>query len=174
MSFESTILNWITEVTALDAWQAPIDVAQDKPAGDYCTFQIVSMVLSDFNQDEPEAKDANLITKVIRNNATMVLSLNVFKPGGYQQLLNLNASASFWKYRNTLAAGGISINRYGNPQNLTGLGDTNFVDRWQMDIELRIVTESSNDWDRIRNMSLGGIFIAADGNNIISTARWPK
>jgi hypothetical protein len=174
MSFESTILDWITEVTALDAWQAPIESSQDKPQTDYCTFQIVSMVLSDFNQNVPEAKDADLITTVIRNNATMLLSLNVFKPGGYQQLLNLNASASFWKYRNTLAAGGITINRYGNPQNLTGLGDTNFVERWQMDIELRIVTESSNDWDRIKAMSLGGIFFADDGNDIISMAKWPK
>lgn len=174
MSFEAGILNWITEVTGLDAWQAPISNAQDKPTGDYCTFQIGAMVLSDFNQSEPGAKDADFINTVVTNNATMFLSLNVFKQGGYQDLLNLNASASFWKYRNILLADGITINRFGNPQNLTGLGDTNFVDRWQMDIEFRITTESVYDINRIKAIAFGGLFIADDGNNINSLVKWPK
>tara|TARA_R110002153_G_scaffold51279_7_gene144193 strand:+ start:80 stop:604 length:525 start_codon:yes stop_codon:yes gene_type:complete len=174
MSFESALLDWISEVTTLDAWQAPIDVAQNKPSGEYVTFQILSMVMSDFNQNVPEDKDDDFITTTIRNNATMLLSVNVFSYGGYQKLINLNSSTSFWKYRQQLAEAGITLNRFAQPQNLTGLGDTNFVDRWQADIEFRIVAESSNDWDKLKQIALGGTFIADDGNNINSLVKWPK
>ena len=174
MSIQSALLTWITEVTNLDAWQAPIDTSKDKPEGEYCTFQIVSIVMSDFNQVDGLATSATNIEKTTKNNATLLLSLNVYAIDGFNKLAQLNASADFWRYRNLLAIEGISINRLGNPQNLTGLGDTNYVDRWQMDMEFRITTEITNDWDRITEISLAGMFLKEDGSGIInSLVKWP-
>ena len=174
MSIPSAVLDWITGVTGLDTWQEPIDTDQDKPTGNYSTFKILSIVMSDFNQLDGDVKDSDYITKTVRNNAVLLLSVNVFSINGYDELSKLNLSGDYWQTRGSLAAEGITIGRLGNPQNLTGTGDTNFIDRWQMDIELRIRIETQNDWDRIQSWSLAGKFLRTDGNGeITSIIKWP-
>lgn len=174
MSIESAILDWMNQVTGLEVWQAPIATSKDKPEGDYATFQILSMVMSDYNQLNSEDKDADLITKTTTNNATMLVSFNIFAYQGYNLLAKLNAATDFWQYRNILKQEGITLNRLGNPQNLTGLGDTNFVTRWQSDIEFRIAISNENDWDKIKQIQLAGRFLKTDGSAIIdSLIKWP-
>lgn len=175
MSIESTLLDWLGDATGLDVWQAPIDNSMDKPSGEYLTFQIASIVMSEFNQSDGEVKNANELTKTVKNNAKMLLSVNIFSNKGYAQIAQLNASSSFWKYRSDLSEAGISVNRFGNPQNLTGLGDTNFVQRWQADIEFMLTIETIYDWDRLKQIQLGGKFLIANGvGEIQSVIKWPK
>ena len=174
MSIESAILQWITDVTGLSAYQAPMDNSKDKPSGDYCTFQIIAIVMSDFNQENNADKDADFIAKTTKNNALVTISFNVFSYKGYQKIVDLNASSSFWEYRKQLADEGVTVNRLGNPQNLTGLGDTNFVDRWQADIEFRVTMQNENDWHKVKAWQLGGRFISDDGNDVISLVKWPN
>jgi len=174
MSIESAVLTWVNEVTGLDPWQAPIDTSLDKPEGEYITFQVLSVVMSEFNHIDAKAKDAEFITKTTKNNAKLLMSFNVFSYQGYMKLALLNASETFWQHRNTLAIDGLSVNRLGNPQNLTGLGDTNFVDRWQMDVEFMISIENENDWDRLDSIRLAGEFVTQDDNDTISgLIKWP-
>ena len=168
MSIPSAILDWITGVTGLDTWQNPIGTDQDKPLGDYSTFMIASIVMSEFNQLDGTVKDVDFITKTTKNNAVILLSVNVFSINGYDELSQLNASGDYWQTRVSLAAEGITIGRLGNPQNLTGLGDTDFVDRWQMDIELRVTIETQNDWDRIKQWQLTGRMLRTDDTGIIT------
>ena len=172
---EEALYNWMLSVTGLDVYAAPINNASDKPLGDYATYQMVAMTMSDFNHNDAVVKDADFITKTSMNNATMVVSVNVFADQGYIKITDLNNSADFWESRNILKQGGITINRFGDPQNLTGLGDTNFVTRWQADIEMRIAIENQYDWDRLKEIQLGGSFRTADDSQIIvSVAQWPK
>jgi hypothetical protein len=174
MSIESTILTWMNEVTGLDVWQAPIDTALDKPDGQYATFQLLAINVSDYNRLESEVKDADFIAKSTKNNATILISFNVFGEYGYTLINRLNAAGDFWRYRNILKDGGLTISRLGNPQNLTGLGDTNFVERWQSDIEFRYTIENVDDWDRIKSIQLAGRFLKTDGSGIIdSLIKWP-
>ncbi|MAO24257.1 MAG: hypothetical protein Unbinned3818contig1000_49 [Prokaryotic dsDNA virus sp.] len=175
MSIESTILAWATDVTGLDVWQSPIDTSKDKPQGEYVTFQIASIVMSDFNGSEVEGKDEDFITRTTTNNAQMLISFNVFGYQAYQKIIEMNASEDFWQHRNTLKTGGISINDFGDPQNLTGLGDTNFVNRWQADVEFNIAFETKADWDRLKSISLAGEFTKIDeSGGISSTINWPN
>jgi len=174
MSIESTIFNWASDVTGLQVYQAPITNPQDKPQGDYCTFQLINIVMSDYNQLNSQDKDADFINKTTSNNALIFVSINVFGYQAYQKIVDLNASGTFWQYRKELADNNIAINRLGNPQNLTGVDDTNFVDRWQADIEFRVTLENQYDWDKIKSWQIGGRFIADDGNDIVSFAKWPK
>jgi len=174
MSLPSAILDWISGVTGLDTWQSPIDTSQDRPSGDYATFKIVSIAMSDFNQLDGAVKDSNLITKTTKNNAVMLLSINVFSINGYDELSRLNASGDYWQTRQSLAAEGITIGRLGNPQNLTGTGQTNFVDQWQMNIELRITMGTQNDWDRIREWRINGrMGLVDDSGQVVSVIKWP-
>lgn len=171
---EEAIFKWVEGVTGLPCWESPVSNAGEKPAGDYATYKMVSMVMSDFNQGDAVVKDADFITKTTYNNAKMLLSLNVFSDRGYNHIIELNHSAEFWDSRNTLKDGGLSINRFGNPQNLTGLGDTGFVNRWQSDIEFMVTVETQKDWDRLKQIELNGSFTNDDATLIIdSVARWP-
>lgn len=172
---EEALYNWLLSVTGLDVYAAPLNNATDKPSGDYATYQIIAMVMSDFNQNNAVVKDADFITKTSYNNATMSVSINIFSDQGYSIITDLNNSADFWESRNLLKQGGITINRFGNPQNLTGLGDTNFVTRWQADIEMRIAIENQYDWDRLKEIQLGGSFSTVDNSQtIVSVSQWPK
>jgi hypothetical protein len=161
-------------VTGLEVWQSPIANGKDKPTGDYITFQVVSVVSSDYHQVNGEVKDADFITKSVSNNARILVSFNAFAYKGYQALAALNASETFWQHRNTLAADGVSIQKLGNPQNLTGLGDTNFVDRWQMDVEFNVDLVTQYDWDRIKQIQLAGRFLRVDDTGeVVSVVKWP-
>lgn len=174
MSIPSAVLNWITSATGLDTWQSPISTDAEKPAGEYSTFKILSVAMSDFNALEVAGKDADYITKTSYNNAVILLSVNVFAINGYQALIDLNASGDYWESRYALAQDGLTIGRLGNPKNLTGLGDSNFVDRWQMDIELRVKVETKKDWDRLKVIQLSGKFLRSDeSGDIITVVKWP-
>ena len=130
--------------------------------------------MSEFNQLDGTVKSSRLITKTTKNNAMILLSVNVFSVNGYDELTQLNASGDYWASRASLAAEGLTIGRLGNPRNLTGLGDTDFVDRWHMDIELRATIETQNDWDRIQEWKLAGRFFRVDDSGeIITLIRWP-
>jgi hypothetical protein len=174
MSIESAIFQWASDVTGLPCYQAPISTAQDKPNIDYCTFQIVAIVMSDYNQYESQNKDDDFVLKTTSNNAVMTLSINVFSKQGYKKIVDLNASSSFWQYRSQLSDEGLTLNNFGDPQNLTGLGDTDFVDRWQADLEFRVTMQNQYDWDKIKSWAIGGRFIADGGGEIISLVKWPK
>ena len=172
---EEALYNWILSVTGLDTYAAPLNNATDKPSGDYATYQLIAMVMSDFNQNDAVVKDADFITKTSFNNATMSISVNVFADQGYTKITDLNNSSDFWESRNILKQGGLTINRFGNPQNLTGLGDTNFVNRWQADIEMRVGIENEYDWHRLKEIQLGGSFTNEDeSQTVVSVSQWPK
>jgi len=174
MSIESAILTWANDVTGMQLWQSPIDNSQDKPSGEYMTFNIVSIVSSENNNVTGAVKDADFITKSVTNSAKMLVSFNAFSYKGYQALSDLNASETFWQHRNTLKQSGITINKLGNPQNLTGLGDTNFVERWQMDIEFIIDLVTEYDWDRIKEIQLAGRFLKVNNEGqIVAIVKWP-
>ena len=174
MSIESAILTWANDVTGLEIWQSPMANGKDKPSGEYMTFQVVSVVSSEYHHVDGEVKDADFITKSATNRAKMLVSFNAFSYKGYEALIALNASETFWQHRNTLKQDGITINKLGNPQNLTGLGDTNFVDRWQMDIEFIVDLVTEYDWDRIKQIQLAGRFLRVDDTGeVVSVVKWP-
>lgn len=168
------ILTWANDVTGLEIWQSPIDNSQDKPSGEYMTFNIVSIVSSEYHNVDGVVKDADFITKSVTNHAKMVVSFNAFSRKGYQALSDLNASETFWQHTNTLKQDGITINKLGNPQNLTGLGDTNFVSRWQMDMEFLIELVTEYDWHRIKEIQIAGRFLRVDNTGeVVSVVKWP-
>ncbi len=175
MTPEKAILEWITSTTGLDAYQAPIRSEKDRPSGDYCTFQLININLPEYDNVRSEGKDADFITKTSQSDAEVTVSLNVWKPYGYQDLMRLNHSVDFWESRNLLNQGSASINRLGNPQDLTGLGDTNWRDRWQMDITFFIRFENAFDWDRLKQWEINGQFVSFDGSDVIeSIIKYPS
>ena len=169
MTPEEAILQWITATTGLDAYQAPIRSEQDRPSGDYCTFQIVTINVPDYDNVRAEGKDSDFITKTSQSDAEVTISLNVWKPYGYQDLMRLNHSVDFWESRNLLSQGSAAINRLGDPQDLTGLGDTNWRDRWQMDITFFIRFETEFDWNRLKQWEIHGSFTRVDDTGEIES-----
>lgn len=169
MTPEAAILTWITDATGLEAYQAPLRSEQERPSTDYCTFQMINIQLPEFNSVIVEGKDDDFITKTVQSDAIVTLSLNVWKAYGYTDLMKLNHSADFWESRNILSQGNAAINELGNPQDLTGLGDTNWRDRWQMDLTFFIRFETQYDWDRLKQWEIHGQFVRVDGTGEIES-----
>lgn len=175
MTPEEAILQWITDTTGLEAYQAPLRSDRERPNTDYVTFQMINIQLPEFNLVNAEVKDADFITKTVRSDAEVTLSLNVWKAYGYEDLMKLNHSADFWESRNILNQGNAAINQLGNPQDLTGLGDTNWRDRWQMDITFFISFENEFDWHRLKQWEIHGEFMRVDDTGLIeSIIKYPS
>lgn len=167
---EAAIVKWIEEATGLVAYQAPLRSGQERPDIDYCTFQMVNIQMPDYNSTDKAERDDDFITKTISSHAIVTLSLNVWSSYGYTDLIKLDHSAEYWKSRNTLSQGNVSINEMGSPQDLTGLGDTNYRDRWQMDATLFVKFENEYDWDKLKEWQINGRFTEIDESAQIDSA----
>ena len=169
MTPEEAILTWITSTTGLDAYQAPLRSTAERPSTDYATFQLVNIQLPEFSSIRSAEKDDDYITKTVQSDAVVTLSLNVWKEYGYNELIKLNHSADFWESRNILSQGNAAINELGSPQDLTGLGDTNYRDRFQMDVTIFVRFETQFDWDRLKQWEIHGAFVDIDDSGEINS-----
>ena len=97
MTPEEAILQWITDTTGLTAYQAPLRSDFERPSTSYATFQMINIQLPEFNLVKAVVKDADFITKTVQSDAEVTLSLNIWKPYGYEDLMKLNHSADFWE-----------------------------------------------------------------------------
>ena len=169
MSIESAIYTWLVNTTGLPVWQQPVDSGVDL-SGDYITFQVVNIVAGDFNIETDGNITPTDFTRTVTNRAELFLSVNCYV--GRQSaneprniLTRLQHSSSFWQSRYDLSQDGLAINRHGNIQDLTGLGETNFVRRGQLDIEFLADISTEWQWDRLLQWQLTGIM--SDENDVV-------
>ena len=163
MTLETNIKAWLELITGMTVVQAPY--SGSRKSAPYMTYQIIgiSPMIDGFKKSFV-GSDFRRWTQ-----ATITVSVNVYADKGYQALADILSANDWQDARIALKDGGVALAfvQGSPPNNLTGLGDTDFRSRWQSDLTMS--ADLTNDRTRylIDHMLVSGTWHTADDGDII-------
>jgi hypothetical protein len=163
MTFEANIKAWLELITGYTVVQAPYSGA--RKVAPYITFQIIGIApMVDGFKKAFVGADFRRWTQ-----AKITVSVNVYADKGYQKLSDILSANDWQDARIALKDDGVALAflQGSAPNNLTGLGDSDYRSRWQSDLTMN--ADLTNDRARylIDQMMVSGEWATADGGDII-------
>lgn len=171
MTIEANILSYLKlAAPGAQVKQAPYE--GDRPAGNYLTYQIISVLENQNGWKTTYAAGKD----TLRTSAVITVSVNAYAPKGYQYLSNAKALGSAWEGREALRKDGIALAfmQGGGTGNLTGLGDTGFRSRYQCDLMFHADLTHERTRSLIDQWALTGVFNTADVDQVPSSVDWVR
>ena len=164
MTFEANIKSWLELITGVTVVQAPY--SGSRKTAPYVTFQIINVApMVDGFRKAFVGSDFRRWTQ-----ATITVSVNVYADKGYQTCADILSANDWQDARIALREDDVALAFVQGtpPQNLTGLGDTDYRSRWQTD--LTFSADLTHDRTRyiIDQWELAGEWATADGGDVIT------
>jgi hypothetical protein len=160
------LFDWIKLVTSY-ADEKIIRANQNgpKPADPFVTWQIVSAVPSDFSDVNRTDAGGYVMDSTDTRRYRIGVDVNAYGSDGLTILANLTQSNTDPEVREVFGGNGITLMGSTTIQDLTGLGDTKWVPRYQAEFEFNVFIELNKSyadyiWD---NYSITGTL---DGDTI--------
>ncbi len=163
MSHAKGIKTWLSDVTGFTPGQI-IKANQNgpRPSGEYITFSIDSNIKASNAFLWREEKDVDTTYLNFYTPKEIIVSINIYSKDGEVLHSKLDASFNLYFIRLALKEENLVLIEGSSVNNLTGLGDTKFIPRFQADYRFRAGETIATELERIHKYEIDGTIIGLD------------